>query len=98
MSLPLKISKLVNNLCDSNLQLTEVVKDVKYIQAHGHINIPPAAVTFYEKRDMFTEVRKEPPTFYLLTYIYIHFLQFKCFLWEGCLKYLGDINVFVFLI
>ncbi|XP_023819910.1 dynein heavy chain 11, axonemal [Oryzias latipes] len=38
-----------------NIKLTEVVKDVKYIQAHGHINIPPAAVTFYEKRDMFTE-------------------------------------------
>uniref|UniRef100_A0A3P9GZT6 Dynein, axonemal, heavy chain 11 n=1 Tax=Oryzias latipes TaxID=8090 RepID=A0A3P9GZT6_ORYLA len=36
-------------------QLTEVVKDVKYIQAHGHTNIPPAAVTFYEKRDVFTE-------------------------------------------
>ncbi|RVE62582.1 hypothetical protein OJAV_G00158270 [Oryzias javanicus] len=42
-------------LVNFNKKLTEVVKDVEYIQAHGYINIPAAAVTFYEKRDMFTE-------------------------------------------
>ncbi|XP_069552287.1 dynein axonemal heavy chain 11 [Brachyistius frenatus] len=38
-----------------NPKLTEVLKDVKYIQTLSEINIPAAALTVFEKRDMFTK-------------------------------------------
>ncbi|KAM7420609.1 hypothetical protein PAMA_015032 [Pampus argenteus] len=38
-----------------NPKLTEVLKDVKYIQTLSQINIPAAAVTVFDKRDMFTK-------------------------------------------
>uniref|UniRef100_A0A7N6BNC5 AAA+ ATPase domain-containing protein n=1 Tax=Anabas testudineus TaxID=64144 RepID=A0A7N6BNC5_ANATE len=38
-----------------NSKLTEVLKDVKYIHTIRQINIPAAAVTVFEKRDMFTK-------------------------------------------
>ncbi|XP_067457869.1 dynein axonemal heavy chain 11 isoform X1 [Thunnus thynnus] len=38
-----------------NPKLTEVLTDVKYIQTLSQINIPAAAVTVFEKRDMFTK-------------------------------------------
>ncbi|KAM9852522.1 dynein axonemal heavy chain 11 [Aulostomus maculatus] len=38
-----------------NPKLIEVLKDVKYIQTLSHINIPAAAMTVFEKRDMFTK-------------------------------------------
>lgn len=39
-------------------QLTEVLKDVKYIQTQRQMEIPAAATTVFEKRFMFTKVRK----------------------------------------
>lgn len=38
-------------------QLTEVLKDVKYIQTLSQIKIPAAAMTVFEKRFTFTKVR-----------------------------------------
>lgn len=38
-------------------QLTEVLKDVKYIQTLGQIKIHAAAMTVFEKRFIFTKVR-----------------------------------------
>ncbi|XP_047455882.1 dynein axonemal heavy chain 11 [Mugil cephalus] len=38
-----------------NPKLTEVLKDVKYIQSLSVSNIPAAALTVFEKRDMFTK-------------------------------------------
>lgn len=42
-------------------QLAEVLKDVKYIQTLN-IDIPVAAMTVFEKRDLFTKVRRTHPT------------------------------------
>lgn len=39
-------------------QLTEVLKDVKYIQSQLQMEIPAAAAAVFEKRFMFTEVRR----------------------------------------
>lgn len=39
-------------------QLTEVLKDVKYIQSQHQMEIPAAAATVFEKRFMFTRVRR----------------------------------------
>lgn len=39
-------------------QLTEVLKDVKYIQTQHQMEIPAAATTVFEKRFMFSKVRK----------------------------------------
>uniref|UniRef100_A0A8D3CJW0 Dynein axonemal heavy chain 11 n=1 Tax=Scophthalmus maximus TaxID=52904 RepID=A0A8D3CJW0_SCOMX len=38
-----------------NPKLTEVLKDVKYIQSLSKIHIPAAAMTVFDKRDMFTK-------------------------------------------
>ncbi|XP_061574307.1 dynein axonemal heavy chain 11 [Cololabis saira] len=38
-----------------NPKLTEVLKDVKFIQTFRHFNIPAAAMTIFEKREMFNE-------------------------------------------
>uniref|UniRef100_A0A672ZPD5 Dynein, axonemal, heavy chain 11 n=1 Tax=Sphaeramia orbicularis TaxID=375764 RepID=A0A672ZPD5_9TELE len=38
-----------------NPKLTEILKDVKYIQTLSHISIPAAATTVFEKRDMLTK-------------------------------------------
>uniref|UniRef100_A0A7N8XYV6 Dynein axonemal heavy chain 11 n=1 Tax=Mastacembelus armatus TaxID=205130 RepID=A0A7N8XYV6_9TELE len=38
-----------------NPKLTQVLKDVKYIQTLSQINIPAAAMIVFEKRDMFTK-------------------------------------------
>uniref|UniRef100_A0A665V5K8 Dynein, axonemal, heavy chain 11 n=1 Tax=Echeneis naucrates TaxID=173247 RepID=A0A665V5K8_ECHNA len=39
-------------------KLTEILKDVRYIQTlTNQVNIPAAAMTVFEKRDMFTKVR-----------------------------------------
>ncbi|XP_071325394.1 dynein axonemal heavy chain 11 isoform X2 [Trachinotus anak] len=38
-----------------NPKLTEVLKDVKYIQTLSQVNIPAAAMTVFHKRDMFTK-------------------------------------------
>ncbi|KAG7242136.1 hypothetical protein INR49_024182, partial [Caranx melampygus] len=38
-----------------NPKLTEVLKDVKYIQTLSQVNIPAAAMTVFDKRDMFTK-------------------------------------------
>uniref|UniRef100_A0A3B4YI13 Dynein axonemal heavy chain 11 n=1 Tax=Seriola lalandi dorsalis TaxID=1841481 RepID=A0A3B4YI13_SERLL len=38
-----------------NPKLTEVLKDVKHIQTLSQVNIPAAAMTVFDKRDMFTK-------------------------------------------
>lgn len=40
-------------------QLTEVLKDVKYIQSQHQMEIPAAAAAVFEKRFMFTKVRRQ---------------------------------------
>lgn len=39
-------------------QLTEVLKDVKYIQSQHQMEIPAAAAAVFEKRFMFMKVRR----------------------------------------
>lgn len=43
-------------ICFSS-QLTEILKDVKYLRTVNQINIPAAAIAVFEKRDMFTKVK-----------------------------------------
>lgn len=40
-----------------SFQLTEILKDVKYLRTVSQINIPAAAIAVFEKRDMFTKVK-----------------------------------------
>ncbi|XP_049903056.1 dynein axonemal heavy chain 11 [Epinephelus moara] len=54
---PLVSRSTSSNLISLNFnpKLTEILKDVKYIQTLNQINIPAAAMTVFEKRDMFTK-------------------------------------------
>lgn len=47
-------------------QLTEVLKDVKYINTFTQFNIPGAAMSLFEKREMFTKVRNKLRTLHSL--------------------------------
>uniref|UniRef100_A0A671UN02 Dynein axonemal heavy chain 11 n=1 Tax=Sparus aurata TaxID=8175 RepID=A0A671UN02_SPAAU len=53
-----------------NPKLTEVLKDVKYIQTLSQIEIPAAALTVFEKRLMFTKVRNKENYTHLLAQWY----------------------------
>ncbi|XP_049439851.1 dynein axonemal heavy chain 11 [Epinephelus fuscoguttatus] len=54
---PLVSRSTSSNLISLNFnpKLTEILKDVKYIQTLNQIKIPAAAMTVFEKRDMFTK-------------------------------------------